>query len=620
MTRAGRWLYWLTPMVFCVALYYWGVMSWFSEDDFAWLNLRNHVVDFHTFLWAMFAPLAQGTIRPWSERAFFMIFSYFFGLHARAYHEFVFVNQFVDIALLIIVTRKLTQSALAGFLAPMLWLCSIALVTPLAWAAAYNEVQCAMFLLLGLYLFMRYTETGRNSLYLGVWATFLLGFGANEINVVFPAIALLYALLFARKYWTGTIPMLAVSGVYTVLHQMVHVRTSDYYYDMDFHAQTLASTLWQYWRMLLALPDFVSFHRFPDWLGIAGLTILSVALLGLGAWQAMKRNFLPVFFLGWFLIVLSPLLPIHNHVTDYYLFVPSMGIAMLAAYGAAVAWKRGWTRPIAVILMLLYAVPSGMEAHRYTRAVFERGERSRHLIQSVAYAKKIHPGKTILLDNVDDELFWSAVYGSPFQILGWHDVFMTPDCLTLIKPDPHFGSIDPFVLPAAAVARSLQDGTAVVYSVEENKLRNVTRTYTAVLRAQPPPPLASFIDVGQSYYQSQLGEGWFGIEDGFRWSGKHAVLYLAGPQSPGKKLTVHGYAAEIQTKTGPLHFALSIDGHPQPEHVIDGANPQVQFEYDLPADVVGKEKIEIAFTLDRTISVPGDERPLGLAFGQFGVQ
>ena len=620
MTRAGRWLYWLTPMVFCLVLYWRGLMSWFTEDDFAWLNLRNHVVDFHSFLWAMFTPLAQGTIRPWSERAFFMIFSYVFGLHARAYHEWVFANQMVDIVLLMIVTRKLTQSAVAAFAAPMLWLCSIVLVTPLAWASAYNEVQCAMFLLLGLYLFMRYTETGRKGFYWGVWTVFLLGFGANEINVVFPAIAALYAILFARKYWRGTMPMFAVSAGYAVLHQVLRGGTSDYYYDMDFHAGSLASTLWQYWKIVLALPEFVSFRQLPDWIGVAGLTVLSVALLGFVIWQAIGRRFLPVFFLGWFLIALSPLLPIHNHVTDYYLFVPALGLAMLAAHGVGVAWKQPWTRPLAAALVLLYAIPSGMQVRVYTRAAFDRAERTRHLVQSVAYAKKVHPGKTILLENVDDALYWSAIYSSPFQVLGWHDIFMTPDCLTLIKPDPHFGPIDPYVLPAAAVARSLQDGSAVVYAVENNKLRNVTRTYRAIVQAQPPPPLASYIDVGQSYFQPQVGEGWYGIEDGIRWSGKHAVVYVAGPAGPGRKLTVHGYGADAQIKNGPLHFALTIDGRQQPVRVIDQANPEVQFEYDLPADLVGKDRIEIAFTVDRTISVPGDERSLGLAFGQFGVQ
>ena len=82
MSRVVRVAFWLTPIAFCICLYWLGMRIWFQQDDFAWLNLRNHVTGFRSFLWAMFAPLAQGTIRPWSERGFFMVFSYFFGLRA----------------------------------------------------------------------------------------------------------------------------------------------------------------------------------------------------------------------------------------------------------------------------------------------------------------------------------------------------------------------------------------------------------------------------------------------------------------------------------------------------------------------------------------------------------
>src|SRR5579862_5692393 len=148
MTRTLRVAYWLTPIAFCVLLYWRGLRIWFAMDDFAWLSLRNHVVDFHTFLWAMFSPLAQGTVRPFSERGFFMVFSYFFGLRALPYRAFVFLNQFVNIVLVMLVTRKLTKSDLAAFLAPLLWLVNVALIIPMSWSASYNEIQCASFILL----------------------------------------------------------------------------------------------------------------------------------------------------------------------------------------------------------------------------------------------------------------------------------------------------------------------------------------------------------------------------------------------------------------------------------------------------------------------------------------
>lgn len=620
MTRVVRGAYWVAPMAFCLALYWLGLKTWFSEDDFAWLNLRNHVVDFHSFLWATFAPLAQGTIRPLSERAFFMVFTYFFHLHPLPYHIFIYLNQFLNIALLTLVTRKLTNSDLAGFLAPVLWLVNVAQVTPMVWTSAYNEIQCASFILGSLYLFIRYAETGRQSFYWAQWATFLLGFGANEINVVYPALAALFAILFARRYWLCTLPMFLASAAYALVHRLASGAGSDYYYQMDFHPGWLANALWQYWRILLAVPEYVGTEHWRPWTGAVAVLLLTAALLGFVAWQVRQRRFLPLFLVGWFLIALAPLLPLRNHVTDYYLFIPALGMAILAAQAVALAFERSSTRALAAALALLYLIPSAIQAHRNTRFIFDRGELARTLVQSVAYAKHIHPGKMILLNNVNDELFWTAVYGSPFHIFGWTDVFITPDCVPLIKADAHLGTVDPFVLPASAVAHALQDGSAVVYTVENRKLRNVTRTYTALIQSEPAPPPAASIDVGASYFSSQVGEGWYGLEGGFRWSRRNAVVYLAGPPAPGKKLMVHGFAPEQQIKAGPLHFALSIDGQKQPVKIIDQSNAEFRFEYDLPASTVGRQKIEIGFAIDRTIRVPTDDRELGLAFGEFSIQ
>ena len=74
-------------------------------DDFAWLSLHLEVVDFKSFLSALFRPLAQGTIRPWSERLFFFAGWRLFGMEAAPYRAIAFATMFLNLALLAGVAR-----------------------------------------------------------------------------------------------------------------------------------------------------------------------------------------------------------------------------------------------------------------------------------------------------------------------------------------------------------------------------------------------------------------------------------------------------------------------------------------------------------------------------------
>ena len=553
MTRAVRALYWLVPIAFCVYLYWLGLWIWFTQDDFAWLGLRIHVTDFRSFLWAMFHPLAQGSIRPWSERGFFMLFSSFFGLRALPYRLFVFLNQFLNIVLVMMVTRRLTRSELAAFVAPLLWLASPALLVPMSWTASYNEIQCTTFVLLGFYLFIRYTETGERKYYWAQWAVFVLGFGSNEINAVYPAIVALYAIFFAPRCVLSTLPMFGVSAIYAIIHRMAAGDIAGhFYYDMNFHVRSLLKILIRYWNIALT----------P---GRMGVILLTAAILGFVAWQTWKRRWLPLFCLCWFVIILGPLLPLSNHVTEYYLTIPAIGLAILGAYSISLAWRQGWLPAAATTaLLLLYMIPASRLARAQMVPIFDGTDRVRALVQSVAYAKRIHPGKAILLRNVDNDLFWSAVYPGPFRIFGWNDVFVMPDNRPLIHDDPNLGAIDNFFLTQTAVAHAVREGEAVVYAVEGRKLRNVTQRYTALMESLPPPPLSQKVDAGVSYYKDQLGEGWYGLESGFRWSTGHAAVFLAGPDKPGQRLYLRGRALDVELEAGPLHMDVTIDGQAQP--------------------------------------------------------
>src|SRR6202023_1596788 len=76
---------------------------------------------------------------------------------------------------------KLTGSRAAGFWAMILWTVTSAMGNVLSWTAIYYEILCALFVLTGLWLLVRYVETGRQVFYVPQWITFFLGFTVLEL-------------------------------------------------------------------------------------------------------------------------------------------------------------------------------------------------------------------------------------------------------------------------------------------------------------------------------------------------------------------------------------------------------------------------------------------------------
>ncbi|MCU1328530.1 MAG: hypothetical protein JWN34_3900, partial [Bryobacterales bacterium] len=184
----------LAPVVFLLWLYREGLDIWFMQDDFAWLGLLRQVNSPHDLLRILFHPAAQGTIRPWSERGFFLLLTCLFGVDNLPFRLTVFATMTADILLIGWIMRRITGSRLAAAVAGMVWVANASLVTVMTWSSAWNEALCPLFLLSALILFIRYLETGRTLFWWLQLAVFLLGFGALEINIVYPALALSWLL------------------------------------------------------------------------------------------------------------------------------------------------------------------------------------------------------------------------------------------------------------------------------------------------------------------------------------------------------------------------------------------------------------------------------------------
>jgi hypothetical protein len=587
----------LIPPLLCLLIYKRGLTAWFQADDFAWLDLRLQVHDARSLLHALFAPMAQGTIRPWSERGFFLLFESIFGVRALPFRVCVFLTQCANLTLLSAIARRLTASRAAGLAAAILWLVNNSLAWPMVWTCVYNQILCGFFLMSAFWLLLRYIETGQRRYYLWQWVVFLLGFGALEINVVYPALAALYTFLCARNFFRATLPLFVPSAVFIVADRMVAPtqHAGPYALHID---RALPATLLSYCYRALVPVQVLEIRGGMD---IFLACLLGAALVGFTIGRLRQKDWLPVFCLGWFILLLAPVLPLRDHISTYYIALPSIGLAILGAYAlvrAPHAWKAvGLILAAVYVYIMLNADP--IEVTWMQRRSLD----IRRMVLGVARAHQLHPTQAILLDNVDEQLFQAGVYHHPFAIFGASAVYLTP------------GSRFPeeYELPPGPTVHGLDHNQIVVYRVGGPRLKAITSVYenTVAQKLSTAPPRR--IETGNPLMAYLFGHEWYIPEGGFRWMPQRATLRIGGPRSRSDSLYLNGFGP-------PTGLRVSVDGIPLSTIILKTGDSPFIRSLALPDQLVGREQMEVSIEADQTFRVSGDGRDLSVAFSLIEVR
>jgi hypothetical protein len=578
MLAARRYAWRVLPLLMLLALYWPGLTNWFYQDDFGWLNLRHDVHSLRDLGPALFAPKAHGNIRPLGENAYFLVLSSLFGVDALPFRIVAFVTQMASLVLLGSIAERLTESRVAGFWAQILWIANAGLAPAMCWTSIYNQILSGFFLLLAFWFLLRRNAPGH-------WAAFVLGLGALETNVVYPAIAAVYALLFAREYLKKILPMFPVSALFVFVHFRFAPPPQNGVYAL--HLGGIFSTLWTYWTWALG----------PSRLATA---LLSCAALGLLAWSVRARQWVPLFGVAWFVIVIAPYLPLSDHKMDYYLTVPVAGLALMGAWAIAYAWRAKWIwKTAAVACVAIYLATALPAAWALARWHHDRGVRVEDLVLGVADIHEAQPGKIILLDGIDSDLFWSGIMDLPFRAMQIPHVYLTPGSEAGIQAPADLTV--KYILPQTLALRALQNTRAVVYRVDGPALRNVTAQYRAMAEASWKPETPRFINLGDTAFAEYAGAGWDECANGYRMLRRAGIVHIGGARGPDDRLYVGVF------RTTGFHLGVSLDGVNLAPAVVLRSGELTELVARLPAAVVGKPEIEV------TIS-NGEAEPLEFGF------
>jgi len=617
LTLISLWLYWA------------GLEAWFQADDFAWLGLHLQVYDWRSFIHAMFWPMAQGTIRPLSERGLFLLFWRMFGLDAEPYRLWAFLTQLLNVFLFASILRKVALARLTALVGPLFWAVNAALAVPLSWTSAYNELLCASCLLGAFRLLLSFAGTSSWAYWWLQLFVFTLGFGALELNVVYPALALCWIAcrgddtapraVSQRTLYLSVFPLVVLSIIYYSVHLAVAPIKSTGIYGLHF-GTALSSTLWAYWQSTLVPEAWTSFGH-NRWVGTITLVVLSSVLAGFISYQSYRKRRLPLFFFSWYLITLSPFLPLGDHKSAYYLTVPSIG---LAAVGA-MAVTRLVLNPalssvsIAALAIGLYLLVQVQSLRATIAWQSNKSQEVRNIVLGVQRAHELHPGKTIVLTDLSTDLYARTVAASPFQLLGF-EVYLAPEELGRISDLPsNIEDVSKFILPAGPMLKAIADNAIVVYSAAGEHLMNVTGLYEQMARTTLVAEVPRRVDVGNPLLSYLLGPTWYGLERAYRWMPKTASVRLAGPRSLTEQLTLTGYCSQEQLRSGPLNFKIYADSILLSNETVSKPS-EFSRTVSLPVQTVGRSSIEVSVETSRVFQESGPlGRPLGLAFGVFEI-
>lgn len=612
MSRGRRIAYYGTPMLFALAVHWLALRTWFRGDDFAWLALPLDLKDSNLFH-VLFFPEAQGTVRTLSERLYFLVFTSIFGLDAPPFRIWAFLTEFANIALVMQIARRLTGSTLAGWIAPVLWVANGALAVAMGWSSAYNEIAFAFFLLLAFRLFLLYIDTGQKRFWIWQWIVFVLGFGALELMVMYPALAALYALCCARVYFRKTLWLFIPSAVFTVVHFAFVPPTANPAYRMHLDGSVFP-TLWHYWLFALGAWREPPLDWRPALLGLAVALGVTVALVWFAQSRLRRGERLAAFLAGWLFVVILPVLPLRDHFTEYYAMVPAIGLAILGAY--ALAEARGRLVPVAIALAALYLVVSISDVRSVESYYYTRARKVKYLITAIEALHLPDSGK-ILLAGIDNDLFWSCFMDDPFRLLGGMRVYLAPGAEQEIEPHPEWGDMSKYVITPSDAYLVVSQGQGAIYELQGRGLLDVTPVYKPELAAQYKDTAPKFVDVGDPMYQSRLGSTWYNIDGRYRWMPKNATVEIAGPASDGQFLEITGFCPALAVAKGPLEVWFRSGAIEIGKASLNQPDQMFSLRFPMPRQFVGRPAIELEIELSRTAMVPPDLRPLGLIFGTF---
>ncbi len=353
-------------------------------DDTEYITQNNHIksgINAESIQWA-FSSFVSRNWHPLTWISLMLDYS-LFGTNPAGYHVMNLLLHIGAVIFLLLFLNRTTNNIWPAAFAAALFAFHPLRVESVAWAAERKDVLSMFFGMAALYSYAFYAEKRRLSCYFLCLILFALSLMAKSMLVTLPFILLLVDYWPLRR-WSGASDALAgnrfksVGGLilektpFVILTIISSIMTVWAQYEVGVMRQPL------FMRFINALISYVSYLRkifMPVDLAVIyhfefsfePLPVIASAfiLLCITAVVLYHVRKLPFLFVGWFwylgtLIPVIGLVPINAPMADRYTYLPSVGIAIMLAWGIPLLYsgvdiRRKILFPAGIIILIILA-------------------------------------------------------------------------------------------------------------------------------------------------------------------------------------------------------------------------------------------------------------------------
>jgi hypothetical protein len=350
----------------------------FDDPVYVTENSHIHGITINGVRWAFSSTYAEF----WHPLTWLsLMFDYqLYGLNAGGYHLTNLILHILSSLLLFWLFNRMTGMIWRSAFVAALFALHPLHVESVAWIAERKDVLSAFFWMLTLCLYVYYTEKPAIRRYLLVLFSFVCALMSKPMVVTLPLIMILLDYWPLKRFeskkenWVlwqfkEKFPLFTLSAVFSIITLLAQHKMSaqDSSYPLGLRIANASVSFVTYLTKTFWPQDLAIFYPFPNDIPLWQVLGATILIIVISAFVIIMLKRLPYLFAGWlwFAITMAPVIGIiqinSQAMADRYHYLPSVGIAVILAWGLPLLFSRDDTRrkilfPAAIASLLILSV------------------------------------------------------------------------------------------------------------------------------------------------------------------------------------------------------------------------------------------------------------------------